>query len=80
MFGQDYRVTGRELARSLALKHDPISYFEVPDDMQRELDYIWGEITNDFSPDHEAMNNSLIHNPAIRYFYMVAAQTFFWKS
>lgn len=48
--------------------------------MQWELDFLWGTIIEVYPPDYERMNPSIIHNPTIRYFQMVIAQTFFGKA
>lgn len=48
--------------------------------MQYELDNFWGNITIEAPSDYERMNATIIHNPAIRYFQMVLAQTFFEKN
>lgn len=75
LFGREYRFTSRELARLLAFQYDPHAYSEVPDDahMQGRLDYFLGRIIEDFPPNPEAINTTLIHNPSIQYFQMVIA-------
>lgn len=48
--------------------------------MQYELDNLWGSITMEAPTNLKRLNASLIHNPAITYFQMVLAHTFFGKS
>lgn len=81
LFGRNYCLNQGELAWLLAFQHGPHVYSEVPtdNDMQFELNYFWGGITEDYPPDHPRMNQDLIDNPTIRYFHMVAAYTFLGK-
>lgn len=52
----------------------------VGDFMQNELDKFWSDITGGGGPDPSIQLLNRIHNPALRYFQMILAQTFFGKS
>lgn len=57
IFGKECRLRHNELPGLLAFQCDPQAYTEVPvgDHMQWELDFFWGRIIEDYSPDYERM-------------------------
>ncbi|KAI5444285.1 hypothetical protein KIW84_012785 [Lathyrus oleraceus] len=70
------------VALVLTDSHGPHVYSEVPtdDDMQFDLDYLWGGIIEYYPPDYIRMNQDLIYNPTIRYFKMLRPKLFFGKA
>lgn len=45
--------------------------------MQHELNDFWASLIEDFPPNYERINYTIIYNPTIRYFQMVLAHTLF---
>ncbi|WJX68337.1 hypothetical protein P8452_52715 [Trifolium repens] len=81
LFGNTYRLTTGAIADFLGVPHGPDAFTEVQDDsyMESELEYYWGSISGNPNAAPEARFSTKIHNPAIRYFYMIIAHTFFGK-
>ncbi|WJX33625.1 hypothetical protein P8452_21814 [Trifolium repens] len=71
----------REIAEFLGVPHGKDAFTKVQDDtfMDSELQYYWGSISGNPNADPLSRYSTKIHNPAIRYFHMIIAHTFFGK-
>jgi hypothetical protein len=81
MFGNTYHLTTREIAEFLGVPHGTDAFTEVQDDtfIDSELQYYWGSISGNPNADPLSRYSTEIDNPAIRYFHMIIAHTFFGK-
>lgn len=82
LFGQTYYFNHREMAYLLGFPNVPDIFTMAQEDtfMACELDYIWSRISGETLTESDSRNSTQIHNPTIRYFYMILAYTLSGKS